>query len=181
MVRIDLFEMERMQSLHWHKVEHDLSESGVMPLSVSELFALAEADDPASLLDVELAYPLSEGSEETREAIASWYPGATAEHVTVTNGGSEANLLVLWTLLERDARLAFMVPNYLQGWGLGRHVGEGTDVFRLELRPWGCGGLLARPLALALPPQPGALLRGRGEPFEIVADGAWGALEALGE
>jgi len=134
MAAIDPFRMERMQSLWWHRVEHDLSESGVLPLSTAELFELADAGDPATLLDGELAYPLSEGSEETRTAIASWYPGATAEHVTVTNGGSEANLLVLWTLLDRDARLAFLVPNYLQGWGLGRHLGAGTDVIRLELR-----------------------------------------------
>ena len=29
-MRIDLFRMERMQSLHWHRVEYDLSESGVL-------------------------------------------------------------------------------------------------------------------------------------------------------
>ena len=34
------------------------------------------------------------------------------------NGGSEANLLTLWTLLEPGDRLAFMIPNYMQGWGL---------------------------------------------------------------
>jgi len=133
MVAIDPFRMERMQSLYWHRVELDLSESGVLPLSPTELLALADEGDPASLLDAGLAYPLSEGSEETREAIASWYPDASADHVTVTNGGSEANLLALWTILRRDARLAFLVPNYLQGWGLGRHLGAGTDVFRLEL------------------------------------------------
>src|SRR5439155_21218768 len=30
---VDLFEMERYQSLYWHLVDHDLSESGVGPLS----------------------------------------------------------------------------------------------------------------------------------------------------
>ena len=36
-MRIDLFRMERFQSLYWNEVEFDLSESGVMPLSVDEL------------------------------------------------------------------------------------------------------------------------------------------------
>jgi aspartate/methionine/tyrosine aminotransferase len=134
MARIDPFRMERMQSLYWHRVEHDLSESGVRPLSISELMSLAGGGDPASVLDSELGYPLSEGSEGTRAAIASWYPGATAENVTLTNGGSEANLLSLWTMLRPGRRLAFMVPNYLQGWGLGRHFADGTDVFKLKLR-----------------------------------------------
>ena len=49
------------------------------------------------------------------------------------NGGSEANHLTLWTLLEPGDRLAFMLPNYMQGWGLGRHYGEATDTFTLKL------------------------------------------------
>ena len=132
MARIDLFQMERMQSLYWHQVAYDLSESGVWPMTIREL--LGPHADAETFLATRLAYPLSEGADETRDNIAAWYPGATPEHVTVTNGGSEANLLVLWTLLDRDDRLAFMVPNYLQGWGLGRHFGEATDTFKLKLR-----------------------------------------------
>jgi aspartate/methionine/tyrosine aminotransferase len=132
MARIDLFQMERMQSLYWHLVEHDLSESGVWPMTIREL--LGPYADAETFLGTRLAYPLSEGSEATRSNIAAWYPGATSEHVTVTNGGSEANFLVLWTLLSPGDRLAFMVPNYLQGWGLGRHLGQATDRFKLRLR-----------------------------------------------
>jgi aspartate/methionine/tyrosine aminotransferase len=132
MAGIDLFQMERMQSLYWHLVEYDLSESGVTPMSIREL--LGPAADAEAFMSTKLGYPLSEGAEETRANVASWYPGSTAEHVTLVNGGSEANLLVLWTLLDPDDRLAFMVPNYLQGWGLGRHFGRATDVFKLRLR-----------------------------------------------
>jgi len=128
-MHIDLFEMERMQSLYFHAVDYDLSESGVFPLTIAEL--LGDGADPEELLATKLAYPLSEGSVTTRERIAQWYPGATADNVTVVNGGSEANHLTLWALLEAGDRLAFMVPNYLQGWGLGRHYGDGTDVFHL--------------------------------------------------
>jgi aspartate/methionine/tyrosine aminotransferase len=131
MARIDLFRMERMQSRYWHQVEYDLSESGVTPLSIEEL--LGDEHDPCELLRTGLGYPLSEGSELARERIGNWYPGAALENVTMVNGGSEANLLTLWTLLEPGDRLAFMVPNYMQGWGLGRHFGEATDVFRLKL------------------------------------------------
>jgi aspartate/methionine/tyrosine aminotransferase len=130
--RIDMFRMERLQSRYWHQVEYDLSESGVTPLSIEEL--LGESQDPRELLRTGLGYPLSEGSERSRELIAQWYPGAATENVTMVNGGSEANLITLWTLLEPADRLAFMVPNYMQGWGLGRHFGEATDVFRLKLR-----------------------------------------------
>jgi aspartate/methionine/tyrosine aminotransferase len=123
--------MERMQSLYWHRVRYDLSESGVLPPSLDELLELVGEGE--GFLGTRLGYPLSEGSEVLRERIARWYAGASADNVTVVNGGSEANHLALWTLLEPRARLAFMVPNYMQGFGLGRHYGGGCDAFRLKL------------------------------------------------
>jgi aspartate/methionine/tyrosine aminotransferase len=134
-VDIDLFQMERMQSLYWHVVDYDLSESGVTPMTIREL--LGPDADAEAFLQTALGYPLSEGSHEARTNIAAWYPDATPENVSLTNGGSEANHLTLWTLLERGDRLAFMLPNYLQGWGLGRHYGEATDTFTLKLRDGG--------------------------------------------
>jgi hypothetical protein len=131
-MRIEPFEMERYQSLFWHRVEYDLSESGVRPMSIRELLGpLADAE--SFLATTKLGYPLSEGSDETRANIAEWYPGATAEHVTVVNGGSEANLLTLWSLLEPGDRLAFMLPNYLQGIGVGRAFADRVDTFPLRL------------------------------------------------
>jgi aspartate/methionine/tyrosine aminotransferase len=51
----------------------------------------------------------------------------------MVNGGSEANFLALWALLEPGDRLAFMVPNYMQGWGLGSFFGRASDRVRLRL------------------------------------------------
>jgi aspartate/methionine/tyrosine aminotransferase len=131
-MRIETFEMERMQSLHWHEVEYDLSESGVQPLTLGEL--IGDRLEPHALLGTALGYPLSEGSAAARDRIAEWYPGCGRRNVTIVNGGSEANFLALWTLLEPEDRLAFMVPNYLQGLGLGRHFSRGTDAFGLAMR-----------------------------------------------
>jgi aspartate/methionine/tyrosine aminotransferase len=128
---LEQFRMERYQSLHWHEVDHDLSESGVSPMTIREL--LGPDADAEAFLRTGLGYPLSEGSEETRANVAAWYPGARTEHVTIVNGGSEANLLSLWALLEPQDRLAFMVPNYMQGWGLGPFLGERSDAFHLRM------------------------------------------------
>ena len=124
---IERFEMERYQSLYWHLVDYDLSESGVSPMTIAELLG----SEAASFVDSPLGYPLSEGSHESRAAIAEWYPEATAENVTMMNGGSEANLLTLWSLLESGDRLAFMVPNYCQALGLGPMFADAVDTFRL--------------------------------------------------
>lgn len=130
MTHIDLFEMERYQSLYWHQVEYDLSESGVLPMTIREL--LGPYGDAETFLQTALGYPLSEGSYESRAAIADWYSECTVENVTMVNGGSEANFLTLWSLLEPGDRLAFMIPNYVQGLGLGPFFGEGVDTFNLK-------------------------------------------------
>ena len=70
---IELFEMERYQSLHWHQVDHDLSESGVLPMTIRDL--LGPDADAEAFLQHELGYPLSEGSVETR---ATSPPGTPA-------------------------------------------------------------------------------------------------------
>lgn len=121
-MQIETFEMERMQSLYEHDVEINLSESGVQPLHVGELLDLAGG--PQRLLDLPLGYTESAGPRELREHIASWYPGATAANVTVTNGGAEANYTTLWTLLDPGDQTAVMLPNYLQTWGVANAFGD---------------------------------------------------------
>ena len=137
-MRIETFQMERMQCLYEHEVEYNLSESGVDPMRVEELVGGREAS--RRLLEQSLGYGHSTGSWTLREHIAAFYPGAGPENVTVVNGGSEANFLTLWSLLDggKGERLACMLPNYMQAWGLGRHFGAGSDAFRLS--PNGSGG-----------------------------------------
>jgi aspartate/methionine/tyrosine aminotransferase len=130
-VRIDLFRMERTQCLYENEVEFNLSESGVLPVGIGELVPEGERD---AFFALPLKYPHSEGSPALREAIAAFYDGARRGNVLVTNGGSEANFTTLWALLAAGDRLAFMIPNYLQGWGLGRAFGGRTDTFRLVER-----------------------------------------------
>lgn len=131
-MHIETFKMERMQCLYEHEVEYNLSESGVLPLRLEEL--LAGPGDVERLLAQGLWYCQSNGTELLRERIAQFYPGSTPANVTVTNGGSEANYVTLWTLLDKGNRLACMLPNYMQAWGLGRAYAEGVDAFHLVLR-----------------------------------------------
>ncbi|MFY9531200.1 MAG: aminotransferase class I/II-fold pyridoxal phosphate-dependent enzyme [Candidatus Acidiferrales bacterium] len=115
-MKIQPFELERWQSIWEHKVELNISESGVEPLRVEEL-----VDDPEILrriLKVRLGYPQTNGSEGLRSRIAELYPGARAENVLLTCGSAEANFLCTWALLEPGDEVVFMEPNYLQIAGL---------------------------------------------------------------
>ncbi|MFQ5877987.1 MAG: aminotransferase class I/II-fold pyridoxal phosphate-dependent enzyme [Acidobacteriota bacterium] len=131
-MRIEPFRMERMQSTYENYVDFNLSESGVHPMTPLEL--LQDVEEPERLLSRELGYCQSNGSETLRDRIALFYPGAARENVLVSNGGSEANYATLWSLLEKGDRVAYMLPNYLQTWGLSRAYAGMVDPFRLVRR-----------------------------------------------
>jgi len=120
-MKIETFDLERMQSTFENQVEFNLSESGVQPLRLGEL--VDDLDAREDLLREPLRYSQSNGTLALRDAIASLYPDATADHVQVTNGGSEANYIVTWKLVDPADEVVVMVPNYMQTWGLARAFG----------------------------------------------------------
>lgn len=121
--------MERMQSTWENLVDYNLSESGVRALTPRELLGDREALD--GLLDQALVYTQSNGTVALREAIAALYPGATADHIQVTNGGSEANYVTTWRLVEPGDEVVMLLPNYMQTWGVARAFGATIREWRL--------------------------------------------------
>jgi aspartate/methionine/tyrosine aminotransferase len=120
-MRLEQFDMERMQSTYENQVDFNLSESGVHPLTLGEL-----VDDDASraaLMAEGLRYIQSNGTIPLRAAISAIYSGTTTDHIQVTNGGSEANYITTWNLVEPGDEVVMMVPNYMQTWGLVRAFG----------------------------------------------------------
>jgi aspartate/methionine/tyrosine aminotransferase len=129
-MRIETFAMERMQSTWENLVDYDMSESGVRPLTLRELTAMGF--DLEAFLDVPLGYSQSNGTIELRERVAAIYPGATIEHVEVTNGTSEANYLIALSQLRAGESVAMQMPNYMQMWGVARSMGADVKTFRLR-------------------------------------------------
>ena len=127
-MRLTPFQMERWQSTYEHRVRYNLSESGVHPLTLAELLALAGAEQ-GSLANVRLGYGQSNGSDALRARIAALYPGATDENVLVTVGGAEANFACAWQLIQPGDSVAVMLPNYMQIPGL-------TDSFGARVLPF---------------------------------------------
>ena len=107
-MKIDQFEMERMQSTWENVVEMDMSESGIRPVTLRELGDMGL--DLDSILDMPLGYSQSNGTVQLRENLAALYPGATPDHIEVTNGTSEANYLLALTMLRNGDEVAFLPP-----------------------------------------------------------------------
>ena len=124
------FQMERWQSTYEHRVDYNLSESGVHPLTVGEL--LSYAGPSADISSVRLGYSQSNGTDELRALIASLHPGATDSSVLVTIGGAEANFVSFWELARPGRPAAVMFPNYMQVPGLIENFGGGAIPFHLQ-------------------------------------------------
>jgi aspartate/methionine/tyrosine aminotransferase len=129
-MKMETFEMERMQSTWENVVEYDLSESGIRAVSLRELTGLGF--DLEEALDTPLSYSQSNGTIELRELLLEHYPGATLENIEVTNGTSEANYLVALVALRDGDDMALEVPNYMQLWGPPRSIGARIRTFSLD-------------------------------------------------
>jgi len=113
-------------------VEFNLSESGVLPLTVKEILRGTEAE----FLSLGLKYPESDGSTELRENIAQWY-GATPEQVPGDQRWFRSQLHNSMGACSKKAdHAAIMLPNYLQSWGLfSRLLPTRQIAFHLVERP----------------------------------------------
>ena len=130
-MRIDQFEMERMQSTWENIVEMDMSESGVRPVTLRELMEMGL--DLETMLNMPLGYSQSNGTIPLREELSRIYPGATTDHIEVTNGTSEANYLLALALLREGDEVALEVPNYMQYGGVPQSLGAKVNRFRLRI------------------------------------------------
>jgi len=126
-MKVEPFALERLQSTYENQVAFNLSESGVQPLTLAEL--LEDSPSREALLAETLRYTQTNGTEPLRDAIATAYPGATRDHVQVTSGGSEANYLATWHLIEPGDEVVMMVPNFMQASGVARAFGA-------TVKPW---------------------------------------------
>ncbi len=128
-----IFVMERWQSHYENRVEHNLAESGVQPVTLAELQELAGVDPG----DTMLGYGHTDGSPLLRERIAAMYPGAEAANVVATVGSAEANFLAMWRLVEPGDRIVVVRPAYEQTTGLAAGLGAYVESLWLEeTRGW---------------------------------------------
>jgi hypothetical protein len=122
--------MERLQSTWENRVRYNLSESSVHPMSAREL--VLDPEFLERLMDTPLIYNQSNGTDELRATIAAYYPGATLDHVEVTNGGSEANFVSIFSMLEPGDEVVIILPIYQQIWGLIRSFGMAVKEVHLH-------------------------------------------------
>ena len=105
-MKLEPFALERFQSIWENSVAWNLAESGVHPLSVGELLGPVRRPGP-TLADVRWDIHKPTARSICGARLPRCTPGATPDHIVVTNGGSEANCALMMRLVEPGDRVVY--------------------------------------------------------------------------
>ncbi len=136
-MKIERFELERWMTAYEMHVEVDIAESGIFPLTVSDLLSLEPPDERAQTLDhllnLRLGYSEATGTLELRSRLADTYQDCTPDNILVTTGAIEANFLLFNALLQPGDHVIAPYPAYQQLYSVPRALG--CDVSLWQARP----------------------------------------------
>jgi aspartate/methionine/tyrosine aminotransferase len=135
-VKIEDFRLERWMSFWETRVQYDIAESGILPMSVDELIALLPEGERAatleSLLSTRLGYSEARGTQALREQIAATYEGTGPDNILVTTGAIEANYLLFHTLLDPGDHVITIDPAYQQVQSVPAALGADVSFWKVR-------------------------------------------------
>jgi aspartate/methionine/tyrosine aminotransferase len=135
-VKVETFALERWMSTWEMKVEFDIAESGIYPMTTREIIELLppgqQADALAEVLDLRLGYTEARGTEALRAIIASTYQDTSADEILVTTGAIEANYLLFNTLLDAGDHIVTIYPAYQQLYAVAQAIGCDVSLWKLR-------------------------------------------------
>jgi aspartate/methionine/tyrosine aminotransferase len=134
-MKIERFALERWMTRWELEVDYDICESGILPLSLSDLYGLLDPnvaiDLAAEIAGMPLGYSEARGTLALRTALAGTYDDVTPDDVLVTTGAIEANFLVFNTLLRPGDHVLAVSPAYQQLHSVPRAIGAEVDLWQV--------------------------------------------------
>jgi aspartate/methionine/tyrosine aminotransferase len=106
------FALEVYFSRWEHFARHQLAASDSETQTLSDLLAMADADERREWETLRLGYSDPRGSAALRSAIADGYAHADAEKVLCFSGAQEGIHTAMHALLDRDDHAIIVLPNY---------------------------------------------------------------------
>ena len=132
-MRYETFTLERWMTRWELDVDYDIAESGILPMSLADLYELitpaAREGLERDLHEMPLGYGEARGTIGLRTALADTYARATPEDVLVTTGAIEANFLLFNALLEAGDHCVVVSPAYQQLHSVPRALGAEVDLW----------------------------------------------------
>ena len=134
-MKITPFAVEQWMNEFETRCSHNLAETCVASLTVSELLELSgtSAETLQELLPMKLTYGAIEGSERLRSAIARLYADRKATDILIAHGAIGANALAYQALVGPGDHVISVVPTYQQHYSIPESLG--AEVSRLPLDP----------------------------------------------
>ncbi|HPK43013.1 MAG TPA: aminotransferase class I/II-fold pyridoxal phosphate-dependent enzyme, partial [Synergistales bacterium] len=134
-MKIEPFGVEQWMGRWETLAVYNIAETCVDSLVLYELLEMSgrKEDIIVDLLGTRMTYGDIMGSERLRGLIADLYEGGDLERVLVMNGGSAANFLALFTLVEPGDRVISVWPTYQQLTSIPEAFGAEVEI--LPLRP----------------------------------------------
>lgn len=132
-MRYETFTLERWMTRWELDVDYDIAESGILPMSLADLYELIAPDTrerlERELHETPLGYSEARGTIGLRTALANTYVRATPEDVLITTGAIEANFLLFNTLLEPGDHAVVVSPAYQQLHSVPRALGAEVELW----------------------------------------------------
>ena len=102
--------------IHFSKWEfnarYNMTASDMESMTLSDLLALADAEDKAAWESLWLGYTQTFGADKLRDCIAATYENISAEQLLCFAGAEEGIYVAMHCLLEKDDHAIVVVPNY---------------------------------------------------------------------
>jgi aspartate/methionine/tyrosine aminotransferase len=130
------FALERFFARYEFAVRHVLGASDVEPMSLSELLALATADDRDAWDELRLGYTESAGHPALRTEIARLSGDLQPDDVLAFSGAEEGIFLAMHALLAPGDDAIVVVPAYQSLHEVARSVGARVITIPLDSRDW---------------------------------------------
>jgi aspartate/methionine/tyrosine aminotransferase len=135
-MKIEPFGLERWMTTYETQVRYDLAESGILPLTTSDLLNFERPDDRevllSRLLDLRLGYSEARGSQQLRTLLADTYANCTRDNILVTTGAIEANFLLFNVLLNEGDHVIAPYPAYQQLYSVARSIGCDVALWKVR-------------------------------------------------
>lgn len=134
-MKIEPFGIEQWMNRWETLAVNNIAETCVDSLVLYELLEMSghKEDIIVNLLGTRMTYGDIKGSERLRGLIGELYEDRNPERVLVMNGGSAANFLALFTLVNPGDRVISVWPTYQQLTSIPKAFGAKVDI--LQLRP----------------------------------------------
>src|SRR5680860_207956 len=134
-MKIERFELERWMTRWELDVDYDICESGILPMSLAELYTLIGTESAASLQEkittTPLGYSEARGTNALRSILADTYTNVTPDEILVTTGAIEANFLIFNALLSPGDHVVAVSPAYQQLHSVPKAIGADVSLWEI--------------------------------------------------